>query len=356
MRLALCLAAATAVLAAGACDRPSSSSQPAKSDRSGPWAAGSSTVFPFASRVAENVSRTTGGAVAKVESLGTGGGFKLFCGGAGPDYPDIANASRPMKKSEFEKCAANGVTEILEIKIGYDGVVVATAKSGQGFDVSLADIHRALAAELPAAGGAFAPNAFTTWRDVASGLPATRIQVYGPPPTSGTRDAFLELAMEAGALADPALKALKASNEDEFKKRANVLRGDGAWIDSGENDNAIVGTLTKTPGSVGVLGFSFLDENRDQIKPITIGGVEPSIATISDGSYPLSRSLFIYVKKKNLDVTPGLKAYVQEFTSDAAAGRGGYLAGRGLIPLTAEERAAQKAALAALTPMAPPAK
>lgn len=159
--------------------------------------------------------------------------------------------------------------------------------------------------------------------------------------------------MEAGALADPTLKGLKASNEDEFKTRANVLGGDGARIDSGENDNTIVGALTKTPGSVGVLGFSFLDQNRDQIKPITIGAVEPTIATIADGSYPLSRSLFIYVKKTNLDMTPGLKAYVQEFTSDAAAGRGGYLAGRGLIPLTAEERAAQKAALAALTPMAP---
>ncbi|HRD47756.1 MAG TPA: substrate-binding domain-containing protein [Caulobacter sp.] len=350
MRTLFCLVAGVGVLFAAGCG--GQSNQSSGGARSAPWAAGSSTVFPFATRVAENVARTSGGTAAKVESLGTGGGFKLFCGGAGSAYPDIANASRPMKKSEFEQCAANGVTDIIEIKIGYDGVVIATG-SGGGFDLSLADIHHALAAELPA-GDSFAPNATRTWADVAPGLPATRIQVYGPPPTSGTRDAFLELAMEKGAAADPVLKALKASDEAAFKSKSNVLRGDGAWIDAGENDNAIIGTLTKTKGAVGVFGYSFLDQNRDQLSVITIGGVTPTFATISDGSYPLSRSLFIYVKKANLDVTPGLQAFVSEFVSEAAGGKGGYLIDRGLISLSAEDLAAQRAALTARTPMAPP--
>lgn len=351
MRTFFCLVAGVGVLMAAGCD-----SKPAQSSggsRSGPWAAGSSTVFPFATRVAENVARTTGGPPAKVESLGTGGGFKLFCGGTGSNYPDIANASRAMKASEFEQCAANGVTDLIEIRIGYDGVVIATGRQNAAFNLSLADIHRALAAELPAAGG-FAPNGTKTWADVAAGLPATRIQVYGPPPTSGTRDAFLELAMEAGAAKDPVLKALKGSDEKAFKSRSNVLRGDGAWVDSGENDNAIIGTLTKTPGALGVFGYSFLDENRDQVAAITVGGVAPTLASISDGSYPLSRSLFIYVKKSNLDVIPGLQAYVSAFVSDAASGPGGYLIDRGLIPLSPEARAAERAKVTARTTMTAP--
>jgi len=361
MRKFLTLAAgAAALLTLAACgdkgDKPAGKPAAGGSSgqRSAPWAAGSSTVFPFASRVAENTSRTSGGAAAKIESLGTGGGFKIFCGGTGSGYPDIANASRPMKKSEFEQCAANGVTDIIELKFGYDGVVVATAKTGAGFDLTLEQLFRALAADLPSGSG-FAPNKAQTWADVAPGLPTTRIQVYGPPPTSGTRDAFVELAMDAGAAKIPELKALKESDEDAFKTRAGTIRS-GAWIDSGENDNAIIGTLTKTPGAVGVFGYSFLDNSRDQVKAISIGGVQPSIATISDGSYPLSRSLFIYVKKSNLDVIPGLKAYVADFISDAASGKGGYLQDRGLISLTDAERAAQKKTLADLTPMTAPAK
>ncbi|MES2035750.1 MAG: substrate-binding domain-containing protein [Pseudomonadota bacterium] len=360
MRTLTTLAAGAAVLLTlAACgdkaDKPAAKPAGASSgQRSAPWAAGSSTVFPFASRVAENSARTSGGSAAKIESLGTGGGIKLFCGGAGSGFPDIANASRQMKKSEFEQCAANGVGDIIELKIGYDGVVVATAKTGAGFDLSLEQLFRALAADLPSGSG-FAPNKAATWADVAPGLPTTRIQVYGPPPTSGTRDAFVELAMDAGAAKVPELKALKESDEDAFKTRAGTIRT-GAWIDSGENDNAIIGTLTKTPGAVGVFGYSFLDNSRDQVKAISIGGVQPTIATIADGSYPLSRSLFIYVKKSNLDVTPGLKAYVTDFLSDAASGKGGYLQDRGLIPLTDAERAAQKKALADLAPMAAPAK
>ncbi|MFN4175633.1 substrate-binding domain-containing protein [Phenylobacterium sp.] len=317
------------------------------------WAAGSSTVFPFATRVAETVARTTGGAPAKVESLGTGGGFKLFCGGAGKGFPDVANASRAMKKSEWDACQANGVTDILEIKIGYDGIVIANAKAAPTFNITREQIYKALAAEVPQGSG-FATNTVANWSDVAPGLPNERIVAYGPPPTSGTRDAFVELAMEKGAEKVPAMAALKASDEEAFKQRSHVLRKDGAWIDAGENDNVIVQTLEKTPGAVGVFGYSFLENNLDKVKAAKIEGVEPTLANISNGSYPLSRSLYIYVKKANLGVTPGLREFVDGFLSEAAVGRGGYLIQRGLIPLHTEELAKQREAVKALTPMTAP--
>jgi phosphate transport system substrate-binding protein len=317
------------------------------------WAAGSSTVFPFATRVAETVSKTSGGAAAKVESLGTGGGFKLFCGGSGANYPDIADASRPMKKSEWDKCQAAGVTEIVEIKIGYDGIVLADAKTSPVFKVTREQLYRALAAEVPAGSG-FGPNTAKTWADAGKGLPAESILVYGPPPTSGTRDAFLELAMEKGAEKLPVLAALKKSNEDDFKAKTHKLRSDGAWVDAGENDNAIVQTLEKTPGATGVFGYSFLENNMDKVKAATVDGVAPSFDTISSGAYPLSRSLYIYVKKANIGVTPGLREFLEGFTSDAATGKGGYLQQRGLIPLPPADHEAQKAMVKSLTPMAAP--
>ena len=358
MRIFLLLAAsAVALSACGQKTGETASSGAAVSGGGGSraqvWAAGSSTVFPFATRVAETVSRTTGGRAAKVESLGTGGGFKLFCSGTGGAYPDIANASRPMKKSEWDKCQAAGVTEIVEIKIGYDGIVIADAKGSPDFKVTREQIYRALAAEVPAGAG-FGPNPAKTWADVAKGLPAGAILVYGPPPTSGTRDAFTELAMEAGGAKVPALAALKKSNEDEFKAKTHRIRSDGAWVDSGENDNAIVQTLEKTPGAVGVFGYSFLENNMDKVKAASVDGVAPTFEAISSGAYPLSRSLFIYVKKANIGVTPGLREFVDGFTSDAATGKGGYLQQRGLIPLPAADHAAQKAAVKALTPMAAP--
>lgn len=319
------------------------------------WAAGSSTVFPFATRVAETVARTTGGTAAKVESLGTGGGIKLFCSGTGASYPDIATASRAMKKSEWDACQAAGVTDIVELKVGFDGIVLANAKASPTFDISREQIYRALAAELPQ-GAAFAPNTAATWSAVAPGLPNQRILAYGPPPTSGTRDAFVELAMEKGAEKVPALAALKKSNEDQFKEKAHTLRRDGAWVDAGENDNAIVQTLEKTPNALGVFGYSFLENNMDKVKAATVEGVAPSFETISNGSYPLSRSLYIYVKKANVGVTPGLREYVNAFVSDAAAGRGGYLQQRGLIALPEAEHATVKATAQALTPMAAPTK
>lgn len=317
------------------------------------WAAGSSTVFPFATRVAETVARTTGGAPAKVESLGTGGGFKLFCGGAGKNFPDVANASRAMKKSEWDACQANGVTDILEVKIGYDGIVIANAKAAPTFSLTREQIYKALAAEVPQGSG-FATNTVSTWSAVAPGLPNERIVAYGPPPTSGTRDAFVELAMEEGAKKVPAMAALKKTDEEAFKQRAHTLRKDGAWIDAGENDNVIVQTLEKTPAAVGVFGYSFLENNLDRVKAAKVEGVAPTLQTISDGSYPLSRSLYIYVKKSNIGVTPGLREFVDGFLSEAAVGRGGYLLQRGLIPLPAADITAQRDAVKALTPMTAP--
>ena len=322
--------------------------------RAGIWSAGSSTVFPFATRVAENYNRISGGAAPRVESLGTGGGIQAFCQGIGPRTPDIANASRQMKASEFDMCVKNGVTQIIELKIGYDGIVVATARTGNSFDFRLQDLYIGLAKEVPGANGAFVPNPATNWQAVNPSLPNQRIQVYGPPPTSGTRDAFLELGMAPGAKLIPALAAVDEADGDRFEGLAHTLREDTLWVDSGENDNAILQTLTRTPGSLGVFGFSFLEQNLDTVKAETIDGIAPTVQTIADGSYPLARSLYIYVKAQHIGVTPGLEQFVQEFLSDASAGRGGYMQDRGLVPLPAPELAAQRAIATARTPMARP--
>ncbi|HYC67138.1 substrate-binding domain-containing protein [Brevundimonas sp.] len=344
----LLAASAVALLALGACGEQQPPARPA----AGILAVGSSTVFPFASRVAETFDRSFDGAAPRVEQLGTGGGIQKFCEGVGPGTPDIANASRPMKASEFELCRRNGVADIVEIKIGYDGIVIATARTGESFDLRLQDLYLALAGETPGPTGAFDANPAAAWNQVNPALPAQRIQVYGPPPTSGTRDAFLELGMAPGARRIPTLAAIQ--DKDRFEALAHTLREDNAWIDAGENDNAIVQTLTRTPGSLGVFGFSFLEQNLDTVKAETIDGVAPSPATIADGSYPLARSLFIYVKKQHVGVTPGLREFVREFLSDAAAGRGGYLQDRGLIPLPADELAAQRAIATELTVMEAP--
>ncbi|MBX7249777.1 MAG: substrate-binding domain-containing protein [Caulobacteraceae bacterium] len=318
------------------------------------WAAGSSTVFPFATRVAENFARKTGKKAPKVESLGTGGGIKLFCGGAGAGFPDIANASRPMKKAEWDACAAHGVRDIIELRVGFDGIVVATDKDGADYNFKLEHFYFAFAKTV-LRGGRLVPNPYNTWDEIGAGLPGNRIVVYGPPPTSGTRDAFLELAMEAGARRFPTLDAIRADNERRFKALAGTIREDGRWIDAGENDNAIVATLTRTPGALGIFGYSFLEENQDRVKGATVNGVAPTAANIASGAYPLSRSLYIYVKKSALASTPGAREFVQEFLSDAATGRGGYLQARGLIPLPASQHNAQKASLEAGRVMARPA-
>jgi phosphate transport system substrate-binding protein len=328
-------------------------SAPAFAARDFVWAAGSSTVFPFTTRVAENYAKKTGSKAPKVESLGTGGGIKLFCGGMGDGFPDIANASRPMKKSEFDACAAKGVKDIVQIKIGFDGIVIASDKDGPDYNFKLEHIYLGLAQNV-LKGGKFVPNPYKTWDEIGAGLPGNKILVYGPPPTSGTRDAFVELAIENGARKFPTADELRSNNEKKFKELVDPLRKDG-WVDAGENDNAIVGTLTKTPGSLGVFGYSFLEENGDKVKGMPINGVRPTAHAIADGSYPLSRSLFIYVKKGQIGVTKGLQEFINEYVSDAATGRGGYLQDRGLIPLPAGQHDAQKQVAANLPPMKRPA-
>ena len=329
------------LLAAAAAVSMTAVSAPAHAARDFVWAAGSSTVFPFTTRVAENFAKKTGNKAPKVESLGTGGGIKLFCGGLGASFPDIATASRPMKKSEFDACAAKGVKDIIQLKVGYDGIVVATDKDGPDYSLKLEHLHNALSANVMR-NGQWVKNPYDTWDKIGPGLPGNRIVVYGPPPTSGTRDAFVEMGIEGGARRYPVIDELRSNNEKGFKAKVDPLRGDGGWIDAGENDNAIVQTLTRTPGALGVFGYSFLEENGDKVKAASINGVKPTAGSISDGSYPLARSLYIYVKKGMLGVTPGLKEYVAEFVSDAAGGRGGYLQQRGLIPLSAAQLAGQR--------------
>lgn len=316
------------------------------------WAAGSSTVFPFTTRVAENYSRKSGMKAPKVEALGTGGGIKLFCSGVGDNYPDVANASRPMTRTEFDTCAANGVNDIVELKVGFDGIVIAADRGAPDYDLRLPQLYMALGANV-LRGGKFVPNPYTNWNEIGPGLPNNRILVYGPPPTSGTRDAFVELGIEASALTYPTARALSERDSDEFKQMVHPLRREG-WVDSGENDNAIVQTLTKTPGSIGVFGYSFLEENGDKVKAMSIDGIAPTVATIAQGSYPLSRSIFIYVKKAHVGVTLGLQEFVNEFVSDAATGRGGYLQSRGLIPLLPPEHEAIKATATQMTVMGRP--
>ena len=322
--------------------------------REGIWAAGSSTVFPFTTRVAENFGRNNpGGATPRVESLGTGGGIQAFCRGIGPSTPDVANASRQMKASEFDLCASNGVTDIIELKIGYDGLVIATARTGADFVLEGSDIFLALAKEIPGAGG-FVANPHARWDQVRPGLPAARIQVYGPPPTSGTRDSWVELGMAHSAEFIPELAALAESDGDRFEAIAHTLREDGAWVDSGENDNAIVQTLTRTPGSVGVFGYSFLEQNFSDVKPASVNGVFPTLESIASGDYPIARSMFIYVKKAHIGVIPGLQEFLTEYLSDASAGRGGYLQDRGIVPLPAAELAIERAKVTNQTSMSRP--
>jgi phosphate transport system substrate-binding protein len=307
---------------------------------------GSSTVFPFATAVAEALGRSGGLKTPVVESTGTGGGIQLFCAGAGLDTPDIANASRRIKDSEVATCEKNGVTEIVEVKIGYDGIVLANSKQHVRLNLTKEQIFRALAKQVPV-DGKLAPNPYKLWSDVDASLPKHKIEVLGPPPTSGTRDAFAELALEGGAEAFPMLKELKAKDEKAFKAVAHALREDGAYVEAGENDNLIVQKLQANPNALGVFGFSFLDQNGDKLQGSRIANVEPTFENIADGSYGISRSLYFYVKKSHVGKVPGLIEYIAEFTSDAAAGQDGYLADKGLIPLTDADRAAvRKSALA----------
>jgi len=308
---------------------------------------GSSTVFPFSTAVAEAFGRAGGFKTPVVESTGTGGGIQLFCSGNGMDTPDIANASRRIKAGELDTCNKNGVKEVVEVKIGYDGIVLANSKKHSRFDLTKEQVFRALAKQVPI-DGKLTANPYKLWSDIDPSLPKHKIEVLGPPPTSGTRDAFVELAMEGGAEAFPMLKELKGKDEKAFKAVAHAVREDGAYVEAGENDNLIVQKLEANPAAVGVFGFSFLDQNADKIQGSLVGGVEPTFENIASGKYGISRSLFFYVKKSHIGQVPGLKEYMAEFTSDAAAGEEGYLADKGLIPLTDEERKVVRAGALAL--------
>ena len=332
---------------------------------------GSSTVYPFATVVAERFGRSTDFKSPKIESTGSGGGLKLFCKGVGVSTPDITNASRRIKKSEFDKCQKNGVTEITEVLVGFDGIVIANSKQAPNLELSRKDIYMALAKTVPGADGKLINNPNKLWSDVNAKLPATKIEVLGPPPTSGTRDAFAELALGGGAkkIADlKALRGMKADQADEikammsklgiepgvydaikqkkgkapkgksiFKAVAYAVREDGAYIEAGENDNLIVQKLVSNPNALGIFGFSFLEENGDKVQGSKIDGVAPSFDSIADGDYPVSRPLYFYIKNAHVGKIPGIQEYATAFASKKAMGEDGYLPEKGLIPLNTKE-------------------
>ena len=319
---------------------------------------GSSTVFPFSTAVAENFGRSGKFKTPKVESTGTGGGMKLFCSGVGVDFPDITNASRAMKASEFDGCQEKGVKEIVEVKIGFDGIAIANSKETKQFDLTLKDVWLALAKTVPdpKGGDALVANPYKTWKEVNPALPDTKIEVLGPPPTSGSRDAFAELAMEGGCDAIPAIKALKKTDEKKHKAVCHGVREDGVYIEAGENDNLIVQKLIANPDALGIFGYSFLDQNTNKIQGSKIAGIAPTYDNIASGKYPVSRSIYFYVKKAHVGTIPGIPEYVAEFTNDKAWGEEGYLADKGLIALPKADRAKVAAAAKAMTPMAKPAQ
>jgi phosphate transport system substrate-binding protein len=264
----------------------------------------------------------------------------MFCSGVGVEHPDITNASRRIKKSEVETCQKNGVTDIVEVKIGYDGIAIANSKQAPAMKLSLRDIFLGLAKNVPdpKGGEKLVANPYKNWNEVDAALPDQPIEVLGPPPTSGTRDAFAELAMEGGCKTFDWIKAMKKTDKKQYKSICHTVREDGAYIEAGENDNLIVQKLDTNPKALGVFGYSFLDQNRDKIQASIIDGVAPEFETIADGSYPISRPLFFYVKKAHVDVIPGMREYLAEFTSEKAWGDEGYLSDRGLIPMPEAER------------------
>lgn len=328
----------TGLIVAGALAAATIMSSTAHANRDYISIVGSSTVYPFATVVAEQFGKTTQFKTPKIESTGSGGGLKLFCTGVGVAHPDITNASRAIKKSEQDKCAENGITDIVEVKIGYDGIVLANSKKTGQFELTRKDIYTALAKEVPGADGKLVANPYTTWKDVNDSLPAVKIEVLGPPPTSGTRDAFVELAMEGGAKKFDSLAALRKEDKKAFAKIAHTLREDGAYVEAGENDNLIVQKLQANPDALGIFGFSFLDQNADVIQGSKVDGEAPTFENIADGKYPVSRPLFFYVKKAHVGTIPGIAEYLAEFANEKAWGPEGYLTDKGMIPMPDAER------------------
>ncbi|ABQ14308.1 PstS family phosphate ABC transporter substrate-binding protein [Dichelobacter nodosus] len=301
---------------------------------------GSSTVYPFSTLVAEHFGKTSNFKTPKIESTGTGGGFKLFCAGVGPEHADIANASRPIKDSEVKDCKEKGA-EFTEFKIGYDGIVMASSKTAAPMSLTTEQIYLALAKKVPSKDGkSLVDNPYKKWSDIDKSLPDSKIEVLGPPPTSGTRDAFAEMALDNGC---KNFEVIKALSKEEKTAACQGVREDGAYIEAGENDNLIVNKLTANPAAVGIFGYSFLEENTDKVQAVTIAGKQPNFDNIASGEYPLSRPLFIYVKNMHIGVIPGIKEFVQTFLSEEASGQDGYLKNNGLIPLSGDELAKAKA-------------
>lgn len=336
LRVPSTLAVATAVLAALASG--------AAGARDNVQVTGSSTVYPFATTVAEALGKGGKFKTPVVESTGTGNGFKLFCSGVSAETPDINDASRPISDSERELCKKNGVNDIAEIRIGYDGIILAGDAKQAAFNVTREQIWRAVAKTVPV-GGKWVANPYKNWNDIDPKLPKRALAIFGPAPNHGTRDAFRELVMDPACEKTPEAAALPA---DERKKTCGQVREDGVWTDVSEDYALVMGKLKGNPTAVAVFTYSYLEQNRDKIKASTVDGIAASLETIADGKYPISRPLFIYVKQAHIGVIPGLAEFVAEFVSDKAAGQDGYLVDKGLIPMPKKELEAQRAAAKAL--------
>ncbi|MDX1342450.1 MAG: substrate-binding domain-containing protein [Reinekea sp.] len=306
---------------------------------------GSSTVYPFATVVAERFGRASGNPTPTIESTGSGGGLKLFCEGVGENTPDITNSSSYIKQSQYDDCAEKGI-DIIEVKIGYDGIAFANSKAGQKIDVTQKDLFLALAAHVPGKKeGELIANPYQTWDQINSKLPAVKIRVLGPPPTSGTRAAFVELVMQKGCAKFDWIKALKNTDKAKYGEICDSMREDGAFVEAGENDNLIVQKLEADSTAFGIFGFSFLDQNSDKLQGASFSGVDITFDNIADGSYPVSRPLHFFIKKQHIGVIPGIMDYVNTFLSDAAQSEDGYLAEKGLIPLSGDELKAMRASV-----------
>jgi len=296
---------------------------------------GSSTVYPFTTIVSETFAKN-GNPSPVVESTGTGGGMKLFCAGVGTEHPDFTNASRAIKSSEVKKCQSNGVTP-LEMKVGYDGIVFAVSKKGVPLEITPRELFQALAKDVPQENGKLVPNTFTHWNQINPKFPKTKIEVLGPPPSSGTRDAWSELVMEAGCKTYDWVKALKKKDKKAYKGICHGIREDGAYVEAGENDNLIIQKLVNNPNAYGIFGFSFLDQNTDVIQGSPVDGVVPSFDTIANGTYPASRALYVYAKKEHMTTVKGMKSFMELYLSDDMVGSDGSLGDAGLIPLPKNE-------------------
>jgi phosphate transport system substrate-binding protein len=310
---------------------------------------GSSTVYPFTKAVAEDFMRANPGINVPVESTGTGAGMKLFCAGVGGKFPDITDASRQIKKSEYDSCGQNGVKTIIEVPIGIDGLTIIEGKNGPAMNLTQADIYKALAANPFGKG----QNTAQTWKDVNPSLPAVKIRVLGPPPTSGTRDSLADLYLTKGCDTDPAMKALAKSNEDQHKQICTKIREDGAYVEAGENDNLLVQKVSVDPGTLGILGFSYLDENADKVQAVKIAGVLPSEETIANLSYPGVCKLFIYLKGEHMQAKPKMRDFVAQYAK--MWGKGGPLERIGLVPFAGADAAAAESQASALKPLDPSA-